>query len=218
MQVIAVSVLAIAALAAAAPSASAQAANNVVVIGGAPSSAPSATATTTPTSLTLVPAAPTSTTVVPGTMPAASQPTAQASGADVASFARLFHSGGPAAKAKKKPVAPTGVWKWMTYNRSMQPMVNVLELSVDKKGNVTGTLVDRTGEHRITSATLGDGTLSFDVKYHTRGKGDLPHTFTVNLDPDQPAISEDIPDVTPFGQTHGGKRREEHPARHADGK
>lgn len=117
-------------------------------------------------------------------------------------------------KVKKPSASAAGVWKWTTFNRSLQPMENVLTLSVDKKGNVTGTLLDRTGLHTIENATLGTDTVTFDIKYHTRGVGDLPHNFTVNLDPDNPGVSVDRPDLTPFGKAHGGKHHSDHPAKH----
>ena len=120
------------------------------------------------------------------------------------------------AKAKKPPVAPSGTWKWTTFNRSMQPIENALTLSVDKKGKVTGKLVDRTGEHEIKDVTVGDGTVTFDVKYHTRGEGDLPHTYTVTLDADDAQVTVDRPDFTPSGKAKGGKHREDHKAKHAD--
>jgi hypothetical protein len=117
-------------------------------------------------------------------------------------------------KARKSPVTAGGTWTWTSFNRNGQPFENRLSLTVGKNGKISGKLVDRAGEHEIKDATLGDGVLTFDLKFHTRGEGDLPHTYTVNLDPDNPQISVDRPDFTPLGKSQGGKHHSDHAAKH----
>lgn len=90
----------------------------------------------------------------------------------------------------------------------------MLTLTVGKNGKVTGRLLDQRGEHEVKDATLGDGVVTFALKFHTRGEGDLPHTYTVNLDPDDLQVSVDRPDLTPFGKSHGGKYHSDHTAKH----
>jgi hypothetical protein len=128
------------------------------------------------------------------------------------------NAGGAAANGnsggKKAPASPAGTWKWTTFNRSMQPIENVVTLTVDKKGNVIGTLMDRTGRHEVQSATVTDEAISFQVSYHSRGSGDLVHTFSLSRDPDHPAVTVDEPDFSPLGKANGNKRRHEAKAKH----
>lgn len=125
-----------------------------------------------------------------------------------------FNVGKAIGKAKKAPVTAGGTWKWTTYNGSGQPCENVLTLTVAKNGKISGTLTDRTGTRAIKDATLGDGVLTFELKVHARGEGELPQTYTVSLDPDNLQVSVDRPDLTPQGKAHGGKHHSDHAAKH----
>lgn len=118
------------------------------------------------------------------------------------------------AKAKGPAVDPTGVWKWTTQNRNGQPIENVLKVDVSKQGDVSGTLTDNFGEHPISNATVVDGVLTFTVKYHSPGRGDVPFTYTVNLDSTDLRIAIDRPDVTPAGKQAAKTRHFEAVATH----
>jgi hypothetical protein len=122
----------------------------------------------------------------------------------------------PAKPSKKNPISPVGVWHWQTAGRNGEELDNTLTLTVDKKGNVSGKLIDRWGEHEVSNVTVDStaGTATFDIPYHNRGIGDVPHTFTVNLDPDDPSVTIERPDPTPLARTKGPKRKEKAKAVH----
>lgn len=127
-------------------------------------------------------------------------------------------NGATAANAgPKAPVDPSGVWKWTVMNRNGQPVENLLRLTADKTGKVDGTLLDRSGTHPITNPSVKNGVLTFTVVYHTLGVGDVPFTYSVNLDPDNPKVSTDRPDFTPAGRAAGKLRHREDAAKHTTG-
>lgn len=117
-------------------------------------------------------------------------------------------------KAKKAAASAAGRWTWTTFDRNGQPFENVLTVSVAKNGKVNGKLVDAAGEHELKNITVADGVAAFTLKKHTRGEGDLPHSYTVSLDPDNPQVSVEQPDFTPSGKARGGKSRGDHAAKH----
>ncbi len=150
----------------------------------------------------------------PANAPALFDPTKGHTAADAAQR-QAAGNANAGAKAKGPAVDPSGVWKWTTLNRNGQPIEKVLKVDVAKKGEITGTLTDNFGEHPISNPSIANGALTFTVRYHSPGRGDVPFTYTVNLDSNDLRVAVDRPDFSPAGKAAGKMRHTEQVATHA---
>jgi hypothetical protein len=103
---------------------------------------------------------------------------------------------------------PAGTWKWTTPGRNGQSEETVLKLTVAGNGAVTGTLLDRAGEHPLTNLTVKDAKVDFTVLRDTPN-GKVPIDYSLKLDGDRPKITIEYPDSAPAAKKAGKKRKRE---------
>ena len=104
--------------------------------------------------------------------------------------------------------ASTETWQWSVPGPNGQLEKTIVRFDAAENGTITGIVIDRSGVHPITNATLKNDKLEFTVVRETpSGKSET--SYSLKFDAKNPKLTIERPDLAPAAKKAGKTRKTE---------